>query len=416
MKNLSTALFSLFFTLLFIVTAYAVSPDVNNDGKISSEDARIILRASVELETADGETLSGYDLDNNGRLSASDARIALRCAVELDTYTPPESDKGFSSSESSIVDISADLYTYEEMKEDLEILSALMPSRFSYSSMGVSSDGREIFCAVLGSGFGHKQIVVDAGIHGSEYLNPAAVMSTVEYYLRSYDTVIYNGKTVREILKDTDIYIFPMLNPDGIAISQFGLNGLKNKDVRDKVLSIYNAEKQAGTTSYSLSYYLEVWKANANGVDINRNFMFKKDGKPYYSGCSAPSNELYAGTAPFCEVESKAYKTLVEGLKNPVAVLSIHSQGNLIYWDCEQSTAGKTAARALANIVKNETGYYLDMSDSFAGASSDWTMIEKNIPSVTVECGKGHNPLALSKQKEIAEDIKTLFLAVAEAY
>lgn len=381
----------------------------------STADARIILRAAVGLVNADGETLASYDLDNNKQITPADARTALRCAVGLETFTYP-ADEGFASAENPIVDTGENIYTYEEMEEDLATLARLMPSRFSYTSLATTADGRSVYCAVLGSGFANKQIVVDAGIHGSEYLNPSAVMSVVEYYLRNYDTKIHNGKTVREILRDTDIYIFPMLNPDGIAISQYGLDGLRSETLRKNVQNIYNKQKNAGNTCDSFATYLKVWKANARGVDLNRNFMFEKDGKPYYTGIYSPANELYAGEYPFSEAETAAYKCVIESLSAPVAVLSIHSQGNLIYWDCEQNAAGKTAAKKLAYIVEDETGYYLDMSDSFAGASADWTMIEKNIPSVTVECGRGHNPLPLSQQAEIARKIRTLFLAVAQAY
>lgn len=72
--------------------------DVNNDGKVESEDARYILRSSVKLETPNGlkgnrvdKYQSGIptqaqlaDVDSDGVISASDARSALRMSVRLD--------------------------------------------------------------------------------------------------------------------------------------------------------------------------------------------------------------------------------------------------------------------------------------------------------------------------------------------
>lgn len=417
MKILKTLFIVISFFVLFSATAKGfVYGDTDNNGKVESEDARKILRAAVALEDIPGEMFDIFDCDKDGVISASDARTALRISVELEESSESIPDKGFDGINYTIVDVSQKLYTYSEMEKDLQLLQELMPSRFSFTSKTTTSDGRYVYCAVLGSGHGKKQIIVDAGMHGCEYLNPAAVMSAVEYCLKNYDNEIYNKKTVREILYDTDIYIFPMLNPDGIAISQFGLKGLNTEEARDRVLGIYNSRFSEGKTYDTKDNYFRLWKANANGVDLNRNFSFALSGMEYNTGVTKPANKEFSGDRTKPENETTAYCSLINSLSNPVAVLSIHSQGNLIYWDCNQSKNGKTQAKKLAETVSKVTGYYLDMSDSFVGASADWTMIEKGIPSVTVECGRGKNPLNLSQQTEISKKLRNLFLATALLY
>ena len=416
MKRILLLIAALLLLIVFAVNAAAGTArfvgDVNNDGVVTAEDARVTLRASVGMETLPGELLARADLDADGKLSSADARLVLRISVGLET---PAADPGFSARKTAVVD-TADLYTYADLEEDLALLRSLFPSRFSYRSVGTTADGREIFCAVVGSGRGSKQVLADAGIHGSEYLNPAAVMSAVEYCLRNYDLPVWKGKTVREILFDTDICLFPMLNPDGIAISQFGLEGLHTPAVAAQVKAIYDRQARAGNAGGGLASYLRVWKANANGVDLNRNFLFERTGISYDTGVYEPANEEYAGDRRKPEAETAAYRSVCNSLSHPVAVLSIHSQGNLIYWDCCQSAAGRAAAKKLAMTVKAVTGYRLDWSNSFMGASADWTMIEKGIPSVTVECGSGHNPLPLFMQAVIGRSLRDLFLAVAEQY
>ena len=61
--------------------------DVNEDGSVSSEDARFTLRASVSLETCEkgGRTFETADYDRDGEISASDARMILRTSVKLET-------------------------------------------------------------------------------------------------------------------------------------------------------------------------------------------------------------------------------------------------------------------------------------------------------------------------------------------
>ncbi|MBQ6899050.1 MAG: N-acetylmuramoyl-L-alanine amidase [Clostridia bacterium] len=53
----------------------AVKGDVDGDGRVTAEDARIILRAAVGLEDADPER---GDIDGDGAVTAADARSALR--------------------------------------------------------------------------------------------------------------------------------------------------------------------------------------------------------------------------------------------------------------------------------------------------------------------------------------------------
>lgn len=84
-----TAVFLLIFTMLLqtlsFVGAETVSAgDVDGDGKISAQDARIALRLSVSLDRA-AYTVRGYaDADGDGSVNAADARLLLRVAVGLE--------------------------------------------------------------------------------------------------------------------------------------------------------------------------------------------------------------------------------------------------------------------------------------------------------------------------------------------
>ena len=60
--------------------------DADADGTITAADARLILRASVRLETieADAPAYKAADVDLDGSLSAADARLVLRASVRLE--------------------------------------------------------------------------------------------------------------------------------------------------------------------------------------------------------------------------------------------------------------------------------------------------------------------------------------------
>lgn len=78
--------------------------DVDNDGEITSGDARLALRGSVSLETVTPDFLARADIDKNGEVESSDARMILRASVQLEdlsqfdhthevtVWTPDEND------------------------------------------------------------------------------------------------------------------------------------------------------------------------------------------------------------------------------------------------------------------------------------------------------------------------------------
>ncbi len=59
--------------------------DVNLDGRVGSDDARLALRASVKLERLSAENAVNADADRDGKVSAADARLILRRSVGLET-------------------------------------------------------------------------------------------------------------------------------------------------------------------------------------------------------------------------------------------------------------------------------------------------------------------------------------------
>ena len=80
---------SLLLTVLLLSAAAApvfaadATGDVDADGAVTAADARLLLRAAVELEALSPEQRLSGDLDEDGVISAADARLALRLAVGL---------------------------------------------------------------------------------------------------------------------------------------------------------------------------------------------------------------------------------------------------------------------------------------------------------------------------------------------
>lgn len=86
-KLLFPVLVALFFVFVFAFTAAAVTlGDVNGDSDRGADDARLALRASVDLENyvPGSPAFTAADTNGNGVIEASDARLILRTSVALE--------------------------------------------------------------------------------------------------------------------------------------------------------------------------------------------------------------------------------------------------------------------------------------------------------------------------------------------
>ncbi|MBQ6065660.1 MAG: metallophosphoesterase [Clostridia bacterium] len=71
---------------MITLTTPAFTPgDVNCDGEVNAEDARLALRASVGMEElTDPAAFLAADMDRDGKVTAADARTILRAAVNME--------------------------------------------------------------------------------------------------------------------------------------------------------------------------------------------------------------------------------------------------------------------------------------------------------------------------------------------
>ncbi|MBQ2676497.1 MAG: hypothetical protein IJF54_03725 [Clostridia bacterium] len=305
-------------------------------------------------------------------------------------------------------------YTYSRMVIDLNELTEKYPDKLTVSTIGQSVDGREIYCALLGKSDAKNCIVVQGGMHGREHLNPYVIMKQLEYYLTYYDSGKYGNKTFKEIFESTAVYIIPMTNPDGITISQLGLSGIKNEDVKKNIKSIYESDKKLKYTTDSFNEYLRKWKANANGVDLNRNY---KKGFGINAKRNTFSARDYRGSEPFSEPETKALVEFLSGLSHLKATLSYHSMGSVIYWECDQSGAYRKQCLEYVDLIESMTGYRPVGAGGipYIGSFADH-VISQGIPNVTLETGVYDTPLSKDEFLSIWSETENCIVATAKHF
>lgn len=290
-------------------------------------------------------------------------------------------------------------YSYEEIENILQGFEDHFA--LSFESIGTTVEGRNIYVYRIGSTDAPHHILIQAGIHGKEYMNTAMVLNLTEYYMLNPD-LVFRGKKLSSYLEDTCFHIIPSANPDGARISQ---TRTLSADRIESILIKY------GIPRSKVRVYLRYWKANAAGVDLNRNFdagwnkIDDNRGHPSYSH--------YKGPYPESEPETKAL--IQYTLAYPFdATISYHSFGSVIYWDYGKDRTVRKKCYQLYSAVRSVTGYpEPDDDDPALGGYKDWA-ISQGIPSLTIETGINPAPLLDHEYSRIFRQNRYVFAAVAD--
>lgn len=256
----------------------------------------------------------------------------------------------------------------------------------SYGFVRRSFIGKSVcsrYIDVLHIGNTKHRVLYCAGFHGSEYLTILAVLKFFEECAEAIarDTVVGRYK-MRDFLKEKGLTVVPCVNPDGVEIALHGSKAAnKYKPLVDKA---------ARST--------EKWQANARGVDINHNFNagwneLKK--RELEMNINAPAATRFGGNAPESEPETRALTMLCRRTDFERAV-AFHSQGREIYCSFEEHTP--VMSFRLASVMSQASGYNIAVPEDIAtgGGFKDWFIEKFKKPALTIEMGKGENPLALS--------------------
>lgn len=298
----------------------------------------------------------------------------------------------------NIVSTTKQKYSYTDMQKDIKQLQSKYSDYVHVDIIGITADKRNIYDVILGNPNAEKCVVFQASIHAREYMTSQLVMEQIEYYLNNYNQK-YEKKSYKEIFDKVCVHVVAMSNPDGVTISQKGFSGIRNKSLRKKLKKMRGAR------------YTTTWKANARGVDLNRQFNYKfKYVKKWKKGSYA----LYGGKKPVSENETKALVQLVADVA-PQAVVNYHAMGNVIYCNYGGTKKVQKKVYKLAGEIRSLTGYSymgLDQSPGFA----NWLVCKKKIPSCTVEIGMYTAPVPISQWNTVWKQNKDVMAATAKLY
>lgn len=307
--------------------------------------------------------------------------------------------------------LSSSMYTYEDMMADLKTLEDVYGHLMSMKTLDQTYDGRDIVDVIIGNEKSDHHVIIQYSIHAREYINTMICMNQLYSYLKGYNSETYKEQSYPELFSQVCFHILPMSNPDGVTISQKGLKGIKSKKLKKILKKCYQDDHGTGGVN-QLTTYWKQWKANARGVDLNRNF---DSGWKSYQGTKHPSSAKYKGTSPASEVETQAILSLVDDYPI-VGCISCHSAYNVVFYDYGSKGSIYKKDKALADLVSQITGYSLKSSVSSsqdAAGCSDYFVLELKIPAVTIENGIGTCPLSFDQLEVLDQNNEDLWPALA---
>ncbi|MEG1560703.1 MAG: M14 family zinc carboxypeptidase [Clostridia bacterium] len=282
-------------------------------------------------------------------------------------------------------------YSYDTLINDIEKLKSEYPGRISVEIIGKSEEGRDIPVIIFGNNEARNHILIHASIHAREHMTSLLAMALLDYSLGRGDTH-YKDADIDASLENVCFHIIPMINPDGVMLSQ----GTRPKET---ALKIYESDKKYGYTDLSQDEYFRRWKANANGIDMNRNF---DGGWEKEETRKAPSCMNYKGTGAECARESRALGDYTRSHRFSMTI-SLHAFGSIIYWQFGDDEALNDRSLDLSNTVSKISGFTTQnmAKQSGSGGYKDWVMQELKIPSLTIEIGTRQCPLPLNEFSSI---------------
>ncbi|MEU7811102.1 M14 family metallopeptidase [Pseudonocardia sp. NPDC049154] len=261
-------------------------------------------------------------------------------------------------------------HSAESLEQDLRRLADDNPDIAELHEIGRSVEGRPVLALRIGERRGSSRKVAFLGCHHAREW-----ISVEVPFLLAEDLLAHASENpVREWLQQGEIWVAPMVNPDGHEFTRTPGNRLWRKNRR---------RNRDGTT----------------GVDLNRNYGYMWGTLDVDTSSHTPADETYVGPRAFSEPESRAVRDLV-ARQLFGGVLTYHSYSQLILYpwgytdDPILDETDRREMRDLADdmerLIANVHGqtYTAQQSSQLyptAGDTTDWTYGEYDAPSFTVE-------------------------------
>jgi hypothetical protein len=249
-------------------------------------------------------------------------------------------------------------HTYAEMQTELNNLVTTYPTLASLGSIGTSIEGRTIYVLKISDNVAtdesEPEVLIMSNLHAREIMTVDLTLRFAMYLLNNYGS----NPTVANLVNNREVFVLPMLNPDG---------------------HVYVEDNHIGI------HWSDWWRKNRRdngdgtfGVDLNRNFGYEW-GYDDIGSSPLTSSLLYRGTGPFSEPETQVIRDFC-ATRQFVVGFSYHSYGELLLFPWAYDylyTPDHDLFVALGDSLTSTNGYFAGNPAMGAiytvnGDSDDW--------------------------------------------
>jgi carboxypeptidase T len=292
-------------------------------------------------------------------------------------------------------------HTYAENERVIDDAVSAHPGIAKKFSIGQSYEGREIWGIKISDNVNVDENEPEVFIHGLTHARERASNEEALALIQMLTSEYATNDRIKAIVDSREIWIVPMLNPDG---AEFDMSGGQWHQWRK------NRQPIPGSDQI--------------GVDLNRNWGYHwGDGSGKGTDGSAnPASDYYRGWAPEVAPEVQAYENfensrVVNGRQQIVASIGFHSAAHEVLWPYsytfkdvppDMSADDHAAMMALGENVAALSGYKPGQgSDLYPvfGDQDDWAYHRYRIFGYTFEMKKGAQHRYYPSQSELAADI-----------
>lgn len=268
-------------------------------------------------------------------------------------------------------------HTYAEVAAELAQVAQRHPRLAQVRSAGTSFEGRRLHLVKLSADVARDErepeILITCGQHAREHLSTEMCLRVVERFTTGYG----KDERVTALMRSREIYVLPLVNPDG---AEYDIAGGQYRGWR-KTRSRHPGSR-------------------AVGVDPNRNWGYRWGCCGGSSG--RPSSPTYRGPRAFSEPETRAVAAFVasrvrDGKQQLVRHVDFHAYGELVLWPygwtSDAVAEGMTAEQnarfvSLGTRMARRVGYTAQQASELYvtdGAMDDWMWGRHRVLSFTVE-------------------------------
>ena len=284
----------------------------------------------------------------------------------------------------------------------VEGLAARYPF-FRAGTIGRSVLGRPIRSLLLGQGV--NRVLYNAEHHANEWITTPVLLRFAEELGRAAaEDGALLGTAASEILDYASILLVPAVNPDGMDLCTGELREGRAYEEARRIAA-----------RWPRFPFPDGWKANIQGVDLNLQYPAgweqARENK-FALGITSPAPADYVGSAPLEAPESRALYACTRAF-DPALTLSLHTQGELIYW--KYLDLEVPGAEQIAGLFSDLSGYAAEdtpYASGFAGYK-DWFIQDYRRPGFTLELGRGVNPLPIGDLDAIYARVRGILTLAA---